>query len=74
MHDDLYTVAEVAKKIGSNPNYVYLLIKSKVLPALKLGSMKVPKEQLVAFQNKWVGWDLSNPYEPKRLYDEEVAE
>ena len=38
MEDVLYTVAEVAKLIKTNTNYVYELIKKGFLPALKLGS------------------------------------
>ena len=35
----IYTVKEVSEIIHTNPTYVYTLIKSGLLPALKLGSM-----------------------------------
>ena len=40
MEDILYTVAETAKLLKTNPNYIYDLINKGLLPALKLGSFK----------------------------------
>lgn len=45
----LYTVAQVAEILHCNRNYVYDLINSKRLPALKLGSYKVRAEALEKF-------------------------
>lgn len=45
----LYTMKEVSKLIHTNQAYVYTLIRSGLLPALKLGSYKVRKEALFAF-------------------------
>ena len=67
MEDILYTVAEVAKLIKSNTNYVYELIKKGFLPALKLGSYKVRRAALLEFLEKYEGYDLTNPYEVKKL-------
>ncbi len=68
MEDDvLYTVAEVAKLIKTNPAYVYELIKSKLLPTLKLGSMKVRRSALLEFLEKYEGYDLTKPEEIKQL-------
>lgn len=49
MKNYVYTVAEVAEIIHCNKNYVYKLINSKQLPALKLGSYKVRAEALEKF-------------------------
>lgn len=67
MEDVLYTVAEVAKLIKTNTNYVYKLIKKGFLPALKLGSYKVRRAALLEFLEKYEGYDLTNPYEVKKL-------
>lgn len=61
MEDVLYTVAEVAKLIKCNTNYVYELIKKGLLPGLKLGSMKVRKAALLEFLEKYEGKDLTDP-------------
>ncbi|MEI8200547.1 MAG: helix-turn-helix domain-containing protein [Eubacteriales bacterium] len=61
MEEVLYTVHEVAELIKSNGTYVYRLINSGVLPALKLGSMKVRKQALHEFLEKYEGKDLSVP-------------
>ncbi len=58
--DILYTVKDVAKLTGCNQNYVYSLIRSGLLPALKLGSMKVRKVALLEFLEKYEGKDLTD--------------
>ncbi|QNO15316.1 helix-turn-helix domain-containing protein [Alkalicella caledoniensis] len=65
--DILYTVAEVAKIMRTNPAYVYELIKANLLPVLKLGSYKVRKDDLLEFLETHVGMDLSNPHQIKQL-------
>ena len=60
-----YSVAEVAKLMGTNRGYVYSLINSGRLRHIKLGSIKVPHEFLVEFYRAAEGTDLSNPLEPK---------
>ena len=67
MEDILYTVSEVAKLIKCNTNYVYDLIRKGFLPALKLGSYKVRRAALLEFLEKYEGYDLTNPYEVKKL-------
>ena len=42
----LLTVAEVAKELRVNRNYIYKLIKEGELKAVKIGSIKVRKEDL----------------------------
>lgn len=63
----LYTVKEVSEILKCNVDYVHRLRKSGVLPFIKLGHYKVTKESLDDFLRDWNGWDLTNPYSPKRL-------
>lgn len=56
----LYTVKETAGTLGVNVHVIYNLIKKGLLPALKLGSMKVRKESIEAFVKKYEGMDLSD--------------
>ena len=57
----LYTVKEVSEIIHTNPTYVYQLINSKLLPALKLGSYKIRHESLVNFLQQYEGKDSTDP-------------
>jgi excisionase family DNA binding protein len=61
MEDMLYTVAEASKIIKSNPTYVYELIKSGLIPVLKLSSYKIRRQSLLDFLEKYEGKDLTNP-------------
>jgi len=61
MENVLYTVQEVAELLKTNGTFVYKLINSGALPALKLGRMKVRKEALEDFLERNEGKDLSNP-------------
>jgi excisionase family DNA binding protein len=45
----LYTVSEVAKLLKVNRTFVYDLIKTGQLPAVKIGSLKVRRETLEKF-------------------------
>ena len=56
----IYSVQEVAKLLHSNPNYIYALIEKGVLPAIKLGSIKITKTSLEKFLIEYEGKDLSN--------------
>ena len=58
--DELYTVKEVAGKLKVNVHKVYDLINAGLLPALKLGSIKVRKESLNEFLMKYDGKDLTD--------------
>lgn len=60
MEDVLYTVSETAKLLKTNPNYIYELIKKGMLPALKLGSLKVRKTALLNFLSEYEGKDLTD--------------
>lgn len=56
----LYNVKEVSKCLGVNVHLVYALIKKGLLPALKLGSLKVRKASLESFISKYEGMNLSD--------------
>ena len=58
--DELYTVKEVAGKLKVNVHKVYDLIYAGLLPALKLGSIKIRKESLDEFLMKYDGKDLTD--------------
>ncbi len=58
MEDVIYTVAETAKLLKTNPAYIYKLINAGILPALKLGGMKIRKAALLEFLKKYEGKDL----------------
>lgn len=58
--DELYTVKEVSKILKVNVHKVYDLIHFGMLPALKLGSIKIRKESLNEFLKKYDGMDLSD--------------
>lgn len=45
----LLTVKETAELLKTNRNYVYALIKEKKLPAKRIGSIKIRKEDLEEF-------------------------
>lgn len=61
----LYTVNEVAKIMHTNAAYVYKLIKSQRLVAIKLGSYKIRRETLDNFFATNEGYDLTDPYNVK---------
>ena len=68
MNDRLiYTVREVAVILHSSPNYIYELINTGYLPAIKLGSLKVLKSTLEEFLIKNEGNDLSDIKNVKKL-------
>ena len=58
--DELYTAKEVSKILKVNVHKVYELIRAGMLPALKLGSIKIRKESLKEFLKKYEGMDLTD--------------
>ena len=56
----IYTVREVSQLLRTNAAFIYKLIDIGLLPALKLGSIRVRKEALDAFLQKYEGCDLSD--------------
>lgn len=67
MMDELYTVKEVSGILKVNVHTVYDLIKAGLLPALKLGSLKVRRISLMNFLEKYDGMDLSDLTDIKNL-------
>ena len=67
MEEILYTVSEVSELLKVNRNAVYELIKKKKLQALKLGSMKVTRRELLRFLEDNTGNDLTNLDDIKEL-------
>ena len=67
MEDILYTVAETAKLLKTNPNYIYDLINKGLLPALKLGSFKIRRSSLLEFLSRYEGQDLTDLNDIKEL-------
>lgn len=65
----LYTVEEVSRLIRTNQAYVYALIKAGLLPVLKLGSYKIPKEALKRFLEENEGKDLTDPKKISELHN-----
>jgi excisionase family DNA binding protein len=65
--DKLYTVKEAAKILKVTPAYVYELIRKGLLPALKLGSLKIRSQTLCEFLVKNEGYDLSDLDNIKKL-------
>lgn len=63
----LYNVKEVSKILKTNTDYVYILIKSKLLPVLKIGSYKIRAEALEEFLTKYEGYDLTDPFNIVKL-------
>ena len=57
----VFTVNEVAELLRTNASFVYRLIELGLLPALKLGSIRVRKEALEDFLKEHEGEDLSDP-------------
>ena len=70
----IYTVKEVSKILKVNVHKVYDLIKSGLLPALKLGSLKVREESLNEFIAKYDGYDLTDFNNPVKLDLQAVVE
>lgn len=57
---NLYTVKEVSQILKTNVHRVYALIDSGMLPALKLGGLKVREEALDKFLAEYEGYDLTD--------------
>lgn len=56
----IYTVKEISELLRTSPAFIYKLIDAGLLPALKLGSIRVRKEALDEFLQKYEGCDLSD--------------
>ncbi|MBE6865244.1 MAG: helix-turn-helix domain-containing protein [Ruminococcus flavefaciens] len=63
----LYTVKEVATIMHTNTGYVYQLINTGLLPALKLGSYKIRHATLMKFLDDYDGYDLTDPHDVEKI-------
>lgn len=52
MHELIYTVAETAAVLKTSKPTIYKLIDEGKLTAIKIGSLKIPKEELERFVNE----------------------
>ena len=73
MEDILYTVPEVAELLKTSQGYVYRLIDTGLLQALKLGRFKVRRSTLLKFLEQYEGYDLSNPDNVRKISDLEES-
>ena len=64
---ELLTVKEVSKILKVNVHKVYDLIRAGMLPALKLGSLKIRKSSLEKFLDEYEGMDISDVNDIKSL-------
>lgn len=67
MSTELLTVAEVAKILKCNVDYVYKLKKSGLLRFMKLGNLKCRRESLEEFLSTYDGKDVTDPFNVKEL-------
>lgn len=63
----IYTVKEVSQLLHTNPAFIYKLISTGMLPALKLGSLRIRKETLEQFLRQYEGYDLSDLANIRRI-------
>lgn len=59
--DELYTVKEVSKVLKTSIPFVYKLIKVGQIKALKLGYIKIRKNEVERFMRESEGLDISDP-------------
>ena len=57
---ELLTVKEVSRILKVNVHRVYDLVRTGMLPALKLGSLKIRKSSLEKFLEEYEGMDISD--------------
>lgn len=61
----LYTVKQASEVLGTNVSYVYKLIDAGQIRAMKLGAVKIRKEELLRFVTEAEGKDYTDPYNVK---------
>ncbi len=59
--DSLFSVKETAKYLGISKNKVYDLIHSGLLPAIKIGGLKIRSSSLQNFLAAYEGYDITDP-------------
>ena len=63
----VYSVKEISQILHTNAALIYRFIELGLLPAIKLGSLRVRKQALDQFLVDYEGLDLSNPEEIRRI-------
>lgn len=71
MEDMLYTVPEVAKILKTNVDYVYSLQRSGLLKFMKIGRLKCRKSTLEAFLERFDGLDVTDPFNVRKVDEDE---
>ena len=66
-NQELLTIKETAKLLKVYPHRVYDLVRMGILPALKLGSLKIRRQALNEFLEEYEGMDLTDLNEIKKL-------
>ena len=66
-NQELLTIKETAKLLKVNPHRVYDLVRMGILPALKLGSLKIRRQALNEFLEEYEGMVLTDLNEIKKL-------
>lgn len=64
---ELLTIADVAKILKCNKDYVHKLRNAGLLPFIKLGSYKCRVESLNEFLKRYEGKDLTDPFNVREL-------
>lgn len=63
----VYSVKEISQLLHTNAALIYRFIELGLLPAIKLGSLRVRKQAIDQFLVDYEGLDLSNPEEIRRI-------
>lgn len=63
----VYTVKETAEILRCNVNRIYELIEAGLLPAVKIGRLKIREEAIAEFLKNYEGKDISNPDDVRQI-------
>ena len=66
---NVFTVKEVSQILKTNIDYVHSLRKSGLLTFIKIGQYKIRHESLIRFLEMYDGFDLTDPFNIKKLND-----
>lgn len=65
MEDVVYTVDEAVGVMKIGKNRIYDYIHAGILPILDSGGWKIRRQAIIDFYEKYEGWDLQDPWNPK---------
>ena len=63
----IYTVKETAEILRCNVNRVYELIEAGLLPAVKIGRLKIREEAITELLENYEGKDISDPDDVRQI-------